>query len=114
MIKPGSILPKQKSIVPTRGGDPFYSSRRWRKVRKIKIMNDPLCEECLLANITTAADEVDHIKPRKPTAYSGPEPAQGWGEDLAIDNLRSLCKPHHARKSRGDRRVFEGVGGINP
>ena len=37
--------------------------RAWRKVRAIKLANDPLCERCLKQGRTTAATLVHHIKP---------------------------------------------------
>lgn len=111
MIKPKSILPQKEKIIPSRGGDTFYSSSRWRKVRAVKIKMNPICEECAANGVTTLTEEVDHVKPRKPTNYTGPAPAAGWGDDLALDNLRSLCKRHHASKSRNERHLYEGGRG---
>ena len=56
--------------------------RRWQKVRKIKLITDPLCEHC-----GAVATEVDHITPLK------------RGGDNSMDNLQSLCKPCHSRKT---------------
>ncbi|NPV52640.1 MAG: HNH endonuclease [Firmicutes bacterium] len=65
----------------------FYTSERWRRLRKWKLMQNPLCEECgALAQI------VDHIKPIK----------EG-GDPMLIDNLQSLCIACHNRKHMGGR-----------
>ena len=66
----------------------FYESAEWRQVREMKLRRDPFCEECRRANIIATARIVDHIVPI----------SQG-GSRLDMENLQSLCKPCHARKS---------------
>ena len=41
----------------------IYNNRRWRKVRLLKLTNDPLCEMCLKEGIITSADAIHHIIP---------------------------------------------------
>jgi 5-methylcytosine-specific restriction endonuclease McrA len=84
---------KQKPVKTTRKGEfqDIYQDKRWRKLRGIKLRNNPLCERCEENNRTTAAIEVHHIIPFD------------WGiskqdkEDLAFDydNLKSVCDPCH-------------------
>jgi 5-methylcytosine-specific restriction protein A len=75
--------------------DNFYNSVSWRETRKTKLHKDPLCEDCKEKGIIKEAHSVDHIKPRK-----------WWPElSLVIDNLRSLCKSHHAKKSAKEQRI---------
>ena len=62
----------------------FYESVAWRRLRRIKLQMNPLCEECGRAKATTA----DHIVPIK----------QG-GATLDVSNLQSLCGSCHGRKS---------------
>lgn len=59
----------------------------WRRTRALKLAEQPLCEDCHEKGMTTAATEVDHV-----VALSA-----GGAHDL--DNLRSLCKPCHSRKT---------------
>lgn len=66
----------------------FYQSPEWRAVRRRKLNQNPLCEECLKHNKVTPATIVDHIKPIK----------QG-GEPFNMNNLQSLCTECHSRKS---------------
>lgn len=66
----------------------FYQSKQWRKVRKLYVMENPLCEHCLERDLVTPVQEVDHIKPLRL-----------GGEKFDFDNLQSLCKSCHARKS---------------
>ncbi|QEG26520.1 HNH endonuclease [Gemmata obscuriglobus] len=62
---------------------------RWNRTRAVKLARNPLCEDCDERGLTCGATEVDHIDGLGPL---GPK-----GHDL--DNLRSLCKPCHSRKT---------------
>lgn len=75
---------------------------RWRRVRLLHLRNNPLCRMCLLDGVVTAATMVDHIVPI----------ADG-GEKLDDDNLQSLCRDCHARKTADDlvkRAANEWIG----
>jgi 5-methylcytosine-specific restriction protein A len=60
---------------------------RWRQIRLIHLRTHPLCVACSRQGLTVAATEVDHILPL----------AQGGTH--AADNLQSLCKSCHSRKT---------------
>lgn len=60
---------------------------RWRRIRAMHLRNHPLCVECLAAGRTTPANEVDHIIPLRN------------GGTHAPDNLQSLCKSCHSKKT---------------
>jgi 5-methylcytosine-specific restriction protein A len=65
----------------------------WQRLRRVKLGQDPLCEDCLENDRTTAAEEVHHIE------KVVDEPALR----LEMDNLMSLCKGCHSRRtSRGE------------
>lgn len=66
----------------------FYQSTAWRKLRAVKLEQDPLCEECLKKGVQNPAQVADHI-----LAIN-----QG-GEMLDINNLQSLCHVCHNKKS---------------
>lgn len=66
----------------------FYQSTAWRKLRKVKLEKDPLCEECLKKDIHTPAKVADHIVP-----------INRGGAALNITNLQSLCDRCHNVKS---------------
>ena len=67
----------------------FYWSTQWRRLRKMKLNQDPVCEECLKSDVVEPATEVDHIIPR----------AKRPDLELDMTNLQSLCKPHHSSKT---------------
>lgn len=72
----------------------FYQSRRWRKVRALKIARNPICEECAKKGVVSDKNlVVDHIKPIN----------QG-GAPLDMENLQTLCSPCHNRKSGREAR----------
>ncbi len=64
--------------------------RKWRRVRRWYAIRHPLCEECEDEGKTVPMDDVDHIVPF--TDKSDPK-------RLDTNNLRSLCRNHHARKT---------------
>lgn len=68
-------------------------NRTWNKVRSIKLADNPLCEECIGVGIVKQAEEVHHIKP----VADYPELR------LAIDNLQSLCKLCHNKKTAEEK-----------
>ena len=70
----------------------FYQSTPWRKLRALKLEQEPMCEECLKAGRLTPAQMVDHIVP-----------INKGGTSLDIENLQSLCNACHARKSAKDK-----------
>ena len=68
----------------------FYASTAWRRLRRIKLNLNPLCEICLVRGIVSIATDVDHCKPIK----EYPELR------LVLDNLQSACKGCHSKKTR--------------
>lgn len=66
----------------------FYQSKQWRRVRKLYVTENPLCEHCEKRGIITEVQEVDHIKPLRL-----------GGAKFDFENLQSLCKSCHGRKS---------------
>lgn len=75
----------QRGTARQRGYD-----HRWEKLRAWHIARHPLCEDCLLEGNVTAVDDVDHVVPF--TSRNDPR-------RLDPTNLRSLCRPHHNRKT---------------
>lgn len=76
----------------------FYSSPKWREVRKRKLQQQPFCEECKRNGTIIKATIVDHIVPIK----------QG-GQPYDMNNLQSLCWSCHSRKSVKEGSRFGNV-----
>lgn len=69
----------------------FYGQARWLRLRKAKLAESPLCEECLRAGRVEPARHVHHVQARK----DSPELAFEWS------NLESLCVGcHNSREQR--------------
>lgn len=62
----------------------------WRRARAAVLAIEPLCRFCVEAGRTTAATEVDHIRP-----------FHGLTDPLRLDpeNLRPLCAPCHRART---------------
>lgn len=75
--------------------DSFLNNQPWRKLRRRKLMNDPLCEECKRRGRIVEATIVDHKQPRR------------FYPELKLEytNLMSLCKSHHESKSSRESRI---------
>lgn len=72
----------------------FYQSTQWRKLRALKLSQQPLCEECLTHGTHTPASVADHITP-----------INRGGVALDIENLQSLCSTCHNKKSAKERHL---------
>jgi len=72
----------------------FYSSSAWRRARKYKLAQDPLCEYCYRRGNSRVATEVDHILPIK----------DNWEKRLDFNNMKSTCHRCHMKKTQEDRR----------
>lgn len=83
----------------------LYNLKAWKELRKIKLMQNPVCEVCefygILTDCTTNSP-IDHsIR------------VEAGGAELDINNTMTMCKPHHDAKSRFEAHGFlpEYTGG---
>jgi len=72
--------------------DRLRTSGRWKRVRALKLAQDPLCEDCRERGVVRPAAQVHHLEP----VVRRPELA------FVMENLRSLCVPCHARREAGE------------
>jgi 5-methylcytosine-specific restriction protein A len=70
-----------------------YNTRRWLRLRLIKLQTNPLCETCEKLGRVVPATVVDHIHPI--SAGGSPYPP--------LDELQSQCAPCHNLKTRGEQ-----------
>jgi len=78
-------------LTTIKGRKKFYLSPEWRLLRRIKLVENPLCEECKQNDLLTIAVDVHHIV----------EVADNPLLALKIDNLASLCKSCHSKITAG-------------
>lgn len=73
----------------------LYQTKEWRKLRKIKVSESPICEMCKFMKRIVPVHTVDHIIPITEDNY----------EELFLDydNLQSLCDPCHKFKTNRDK-----------
>ena len=68
----------------------FYASTTWRKARRNKLAEQPLCEECLRQRHITPATIVHHKIELK----------DDWEKRLSPENLESICQDCHNKKHK--------------
>ena len=71
-----------------------YGNTAWRKLRRIKLNNNPLCEICLSNDIVVPATQVDHIIPVSKQSEL----------QYVYENLQSLCETCHSKKTREENK----------
>lgn len=78
----------------------FYHSRRWAKIRRVKLSLSPYCERCIADQRLVPATLVHHRVERRD------DPSLA----LDIDNLESLCAACHSRhhKMKSDESAGDG------
>ena len=66
----------------------LYGGIKWRRLAKLCLQRDRLCQHCLINGVITEAKVADHINPVKTES------------DLlcGLDNLQGLCKSCHSKK----------------
>lgn len=79
-----------------------YNTARWKRLRLVKLRNNPLCEVCEKKGITKMADDVHHIQSFMSVDNPGARKALAFD----YDNLMSLCDECHSdihkrKRSRG-------------
>ena len=73
-----------------------FNYRRWRRIRRLHLIQNPLCVECLKKGRILLATTVDHIDPHRGDAV----------KFYDKKNLQSLCTSHHNQKS--GREKYQG------
>ena len=73
----------------TKEGKRFYNSKQWRVLRQHVLSSNPVCVMC-----GRLANEVDHIVP-----------ISMGGVPDSLDNLQSLCKPCHSKKTQKENTI---------
>ena len=80
----------------------FYWRAPWRKLRLVKLGQNPLCERCLKRGEAVPADTVHHV------VDLAAEPDLG----LVLENLESLCANCHSSETK--RRQMRGTNDGQP
>ena len=65
---------------------PFYDSKEWKRLRKLKLATNPLCEVCEREGRTTIATIVHHKE----------EIRKGGDYLPTLEELESVCLPCHS------------------
>lgn len=88
----------------------LIQAKRWKELRKRKLTDNPLCEDCMAAGLIEPATEVHHVQPAE-NARSVEEMAMLMYD---YNNLKSLCHACHQLehvklKSRSKESVKENA-----
>jgi hypothetical protein len=77
-----------------------YTTRRWERLRLLKLAQHPLCEACLQVGEITPAEVVDH---RAPISEHGRKARLMAEAFPPLEGLASLCAAHHNAKTRAEQ-----------
>lgn len=72
----------------------FYNSDNWKRLRVLKLVETPYCEDCMIKGDLTPATTVHHVAELRQSADTARD----------LDNLRSLCHSCHSRHHARNRR----------
>lgn len=75
-----------------------YNTTLWRRMRMSKLMEQPLCEVCLMMGKTTLAEHIHH-------KISFLEAKDIYERDelaFSYENLMSVCQEHHNSLHNGE------------
>jgi 5-methylcytosine-specific restriction protein A len=100
---------KNKFLKSDRTNDSIYNTKRWKDLRTLFLASNPVCVECEKRGITTAASEVDHIRPWEQGRTQEDQYKLLW----SWWNLQALCKSCHSRKTAKEvakRTILSGMG----
>lgn len=75
-----------------------YQTRKWRRLRAIKLADSPLCEDCLRAGRIESAVDCHHDV----SFMTATDAATRYHLAYSYDNLISLCKTCHQRRHNGE------------
>lgn len=78
-------------------GQGLYHTHKWKMLRKKVLLKHPVCELCNEAK----GEEVDHVQPWTTEA-----------EFYDEENLQSLCKSCHSKKTAHERRMKKKGRGV--
>lgn len=76
-----------------------YNTQRWQRLRRAKLQQNPLCEDCLKRQLVIPAEAVDHFMPIR----------NGGDAFPPLDQLSSLCISCHNYKTRGEQLGWEKI-----
>jgi 5-methylcytosine-specific restriction protein A len=92
MIKPNH----RRDTINKKEYQKIYNTPRWKKLRRLKLQNNPICEKCWERGIVTPTEEIHHIVP--------------FIQDIEMafdyDNLIALCVECH---KEAHKNIHEGV-----
>ena len=74
-----------------------YNTGRWQKMRRAKLMSNPLCEICALEGRITLAEDIHHLD-----SFMDHDEEYMLNYAFDADNLCSVCKKCHSRGHTGD------------
>lgn len=79
-----------------------YNSKKYKRNRRLLLMDNPNCRECERNGRIVAATECDHIVSIRKWIESGlPE-----SECSGMQNLQVLCEDCHREKTDGERKAW--------
>ena len=90
----GRDTPRYYTNVARQEAHKMYDSAQWKRLRRIKLSENPLCAGCLTEGKVTPASDIDHLFPWR----------QLGKEAFYVNRFQSLCHEHHSMKTQQERK----------
>lgn len=87
----------------------IYNTTLWKRMRLAKLMEQPLCEVCLLQNVTTLAEHCHHLV----SFMEGENEVERDALAYNSNNLISVCQKHHSDLHVGELKGCKSLDEIN-
>lgn len=75
----------------------MIQSNQWKELRKMKLTNNPVCEDCEVRGLIEPATEVHHIIPVESSLNMGDMKSLMF----SYSNLKSMCHTCHSEAHKG-------------
>lgn len=72
----------------------MYDTAQWKRLRRIKLSENPICAGCLTEGRVTPSVEVDHVFPWR----------QLGKQAFYLNRFQCLCHEHHSMKTQQEKR----------
>lgn len=92
--------PTKSKTINRQARQKIYQTKQWQKLRLAKLVESPLCEDCLERGAIVEAIDVHHIV----SFMTVEDDVARYNLAFDYNNLRSLCKQCHQKRHNNEQK----------